>query len=401
MTKKHIIIGTSAAGIGAAQKLRQLDQESEIICISDESEMPYNKCFIADYLAGRKTLQEVFTKKDDFFVKNNIQLMLNTSVIKIEPEKKNIILSDGTSLPYDTLFLGIGRKSPQLFKEQHELSGIFTFHALHSLLLLEKYIAQHKVDSVIIIGAGLSGLECADALQKYQLSMHIVDINDQVLAAQADVEGAKLLQETIKKASVPLHLQKTVRRIIQEKGVVAGVELSDGTILTAQMIIVAAGARINTQLAQDAGIFVDETTKAIITNEYLQTNVEHIYAGGDAILVYDQLQKKQVLSCLWPDAMLQGATAAHNMIGQKKSYSGTVLLVGSSFFGLQFASCGPIVHPPSEYEVILKQGDDFYHKYLLFENRLLGFLLLGKSFNLSHLKRAVLTQEQVNRDILL
>lgn len=332
MIKKHIIIGTSAAGIGAAQKLRQLDQEAEIICISDEAEMPYNKCFIADYLAGRKTLQEVYTKKTDFFEKNNIQLLLNTTVVGIESEQKNIILDDGTSLKYDTLFLGLGRKSPQLFKEQDELSGIFTFHALHSLLLLEKYILEYKVTSVVIIGAGLSGLECADALQKYQVSMHLVDMNDQVLAAQSDVDGAMLLQDAIKKASISLHMQKTVKHIVQENDVVTGVELSDGTILAAQMVVVAAGARINTHLAcHQGGIVVDEKTKAIITNEYLQTNVEHIYAGGDAILVYDQLQKKYVPSCLWPDAMLQGATAAHNMAGHKKAYAGTVLLAGSSF----------------------------------------------------------------------
>ncbi len=400
MRKKHIIIGTSAAGIGAAQKLRQLDQEAEIICISDETEMPYNKCFIADYLAGRKTLQEVYTKKTEFFEKNNIQLLLNTIVTKIEPDKKNIVLADGSLLTYDTLFLGIGKKTPQLFKVQDELSGVFTFHALHSLLFLEKYILEHKVTAVVIIGAGLSGLECADALQKYQLNVHLVDLNDHVLAAQSDVDGAHLLQEVMQKASVTLHMKKTIQQILQQDGKVSGVELSDGTKLVAQMVVVAAGAQIKTQLAQDAGIVVDEKTKAIITNEYLLTSVEGIYAGGDAILVYDQLQKKQVPSCLWPDAMLQGVTAAHNMAGQKKSYSGAVLLVGSSFFGLQFASCGSILTIPSGYEVITKQGESFYHKYLLSENRLQGFLLIGKSFNLSLLRRAILTQEPINTDSL-
>lgn len=401
MKKKHIIIGTSAAGIGAAQKLRQLDRDAEIICISDEKEMPYNKCFLADYAAGRKSLEAVFTKNNDFFEKNSIQLLLNTRVTKIEPEKKNIILDDGSSLTYTTLFLGIGKKSPHLFKEQHEVQGIFTFHALNSLLLLEKYIVQHAVKDVIIIGAGLSGIECADALQKYGVKIHIVDLSKHVLAAQADEQGALFLQAMMRKAAVSLHLQKTVQNVLHEHGSVVGVELSDGTFVAAQMIIIAAGARINTTLARDAGIVVDEKTKAIITNEYLQTNYDDIYAGGDAILVYDHLLKKQVPNCLWPDAMLQGSIAAANMAGHKKSYSGTVVLAHSAFFGVQFATCGYFVRPSPEYETITRQGTDFYHTYVLLENRLQGFFMIGNSFSLSSLKRAILTQEQLNSAVLL
>lgn len=400
MLKKHIIIGTSAAGIGAAQKLRQLDQKSEILCISDEAQMPYNKCFLADCLAGRKNRDEVYTKKNDFFEKNNIQLLLNSTVVAIEPVQKNIILADNSIYFYDTLFLGIGKKTPQILKEQDEVHGIFAFHSLASLLVIENYLINNNVQEVVIIGAGLTGLECADALQKYHVNIHIIDMHDQVLASQSDADSAKMMQDVLEKHSVTVHLQTSIQHVMSNNAIVQAIELTNGTKITTQMIIVAAGARINTQLAQNAGIIVDPATKAIITNEYLQTNYDTIYAGGDAILVYDTLLKKKVPNCLWPDAMLQGITAAHTMAGQKKVYGGTAMIASTSFFGINFASCGSINHIPEHYQVIIKQNSDFYYKYVLFEQKLQGFLMVGSSFNLSLLKRAVLTQETINTDML-
>lgn len=395
MKKKHIIIGTSAAGIGAAQKLRQIDQESDIVCISDEPDFPYNKCFFADYLAGRKQQQELYTRKNDFFEKNRIQLLLNARVTKIDVEHKTLILHDNSRVSYDTLFLGLGRKLPSFVYQFQNLSGFFTFNSLASLLNLEKYILEQNVRSIVIIGAGLTGVECADALARFTIDIHIVDASAHMLSSLCTSAGAAFIAEKMWQTSVTLHQEKTMRTLIHDQGRVRGVVLSDGTEIEAQVVISSVSGPINSDLVLAAGIACDERTKAIITNEYLQTSAEGIYAGGDAILIYDQLLQKRVPSCLWPDAMLQGAIAAQNMAGLQKPYPGAVVLASSSFFGLNFASCGPITQGSLDFEHRIQRTEELYAHYLIAENKLKGFLLIGQKFNLSLLKRAVLTQEPI------
>ena len=307
MKKKHIIIGTSAAGIGAAQKLRQVDQESDIVCISDEPDFPYNKCFFADYLAGRKQQQELYTRKSDFFEKNRIQLLLNARVTKIDVEHKTLVLHDNSRVSYDTLFLGLGRKLPSFVQEFQNLNGFFTFNSLVSLLNLEKYILEQNVRSVVIIGAGLTGVECADALARFHVDIHIIDASAHILSSLCTSAGADFIAATMQQARVTLHQKKMMRTLISDHGRVRGVILNDGTEIEAQVVISAVSGPINSDIAYDAGIACDERTKAIITNEYLQTSAESIYAGGDAILIYDQLLQKRVPNCLWADAMLQGS----------------------------------------------------------------------------------------------
>jgi nitrite reductase (NADH) large subunit len=397
MKKKHIIIGTSAAGIGAAQKLRHVDQESDIVCISDEPDFPYNKCFFADYLAGRKQQQELYTRKSDFFEKNRIQLLLNARVTNIEPEKKQLVLHDNSRVSYYTLFLGLGRKLPSFVQESQNLNGFFTFNSLISLLNLEKYILEQNVRSVVIIGAGLTGVECADALARFHVDIHIIDASAHMLSSLCTSAGADFIAAAMQQARVTLHQKKMMRTLISDHGRVRGVILNDGTEIEAHMVISAVSGPINSDLAVDAGIMCDERTKSIITNEYLQTSAESIYAGGDVILIYDQLLQKRVPSCLWADAMLQGAIAAQNMAGLKKAYPGTVVVASSSFFGLNFASCGPITQESMAFEHWIQRTEELFAHYLIAENKLKGFLLIGKQFNLSLLRRLVLTQEPITQ----
>ena len=400
MKKTHIIIGTSAAGIGAAQTLRKLDPEAEIICISNEQSFPYNKCFLADYLAGKKIKENLYTKTPDFFEKNTIQLLLNIEVTNIDVVAKTVMLNNTASLSYDTLFLGMGKKVVPLFPQQQSIAGFFTFHDADSIFALEEYIKVKEVHSVIIIGAGLTGIECADALKKYTVNITIVERGDRVLSAYCDDESSFFLQKQLAQAGISVVLNEHVKEIVCADNRVRGVCLATGKELRADMIISAVGAQVNSELAKYAGIDVHPVTKAVITNEYLQTNHHDVYAGGDVIMVYDQLKKEYVPNCLWADAMLQGSFAAQNMAGYKKPYAGTVMLSTSTFFGMQFAACGSMKHIPETYNVMVKNGESFYHKFLLQDWKLQGFLLMGPEIPLSTVRRAVLTQEEVDLDLI-
>src|SRR5579859_659184 len=334
MSKTHIIIGTSAAGIGVLNKLRTLDPEARIICISDEKEFPYNKCLLADYMSGVKPEQAVFTRQPDFFKNNRIELLLAMSVVGIDSDRQTITLDDGQILSYDTLFLGLwsGVSKPPItctfassaFVLNDPLitlhdKGIFIFHTLGNVNDIMQYIKTHNVRNVCILGAGLSGLECADALSAHGLNITVVEKGPHVLMRQVDAQGAGLIEKYMHNKGITLLKNASVTHIVGNESV-KRIELESGEKIATDLLIIATGLKPRSSLAAESGI---ETNQGyVVTNDFLQTNVPTIWAGGDCIMVKDQLTGTLMPSCSWPDAMLQGSIAAHGMVGQKKIYPG-------------------------------------------------------------------------------
>jgi nitrite reductase (NADH) large subunit len=408
MSKTHIIIGTSAAGIGVLNKLRSLDPEGTIICISDEKELPYNKCLLADYMSGVKPEQAVFTRQPDFFKNNSIELLLGKKVVGINPNQQTVALDDGRTLAYDTLFLGLGSavskppitctfaSSTFVLNDPHYTlhdKGIFIFHTLGNVNDIVQYIKTKNVRNVCILGAGLSGLECADALSAHGLNIAVVEKGPHVLMRQVDAQGSALIEKYMHNKGITLLKNTSVTHILGNESV-KKIELESGEKIDADLLIIATGLKPRSSLATESGI---ETHQGyIITNDFLQTNVPTIWAGGDCIMVKDQLTGTLMPSCAWPDAMLQGSIAAHGMAGQKKIYPGAAIISSTAFFGIQFVTCGLINE--NNGECVIRIGQDFYHKLLIQDGYLKGYLLVGQVNEAPRLKKILLTRQKINRD---
>ncbi len=384
MKKRYIVIGTSAAGIGFLNKLVQLEPNAEIICISNEKEVPYNKCFLADYLAQRGDRNRIYTKSLDFFNQHNISLKLDTHVHQIDASKQ-IIMSSAGSFEYDYLFLGLGA-SPIKPSIQHpaELKGIFSFYNLADIIAIEEYISKHSVQNVLVVGAGLSGLECADALYQRGYPCTVVERSSQILSSLLNADAALFLANKIENF-IPVMRNTTVKELRYSGNVVTGAIFDDQSSIDANMIIFALGSKPNISVTEQTGITIEQN--AILVNEYMQTSMPNIYAGGDCIVAKNSVTGQLVRSCTWPDAMLQGLIAAQNCAGGSRAYSGIVPLVSSHFFGIQFASTGcykeqptSVQHIDSEYEAIWQN-----------DGKVKGFQLVGSAKRLPLLRRALLT----------
>jgi len=469
--KTHVIIGAAAAGIGVLNTLIKLDPSSRIICISDEYENPYNKCFLADYLLKVKQEHELNIVRAELVNNPNVHLFLGIRAIKINPEEKSIELSDGTALPYDTLFIGTG-SSPVMppISGLHDGEGVFTFHTIADANKIMAYANDHGVKAVAIVGAGLSGLECADSLRSWGLEVTVIERSDRVLARQVDEQGANFIAAMMRSAGAELLCNQTVSEIVHENGRVVGVRLDHsfripqdfptplklrrtggtngnldemesptigieknnsrsplpvrhsseerrlerlegGSLLPVEMVIIATGLKPNVDLARSAGLALRDGY--IWVDASMMTSDPSIFAGGDCVMVFDQITKQYVPSCTWPDAMQQGSIAAHGMAlrlssqasreaspgtaGQaqiKKSYPGAAVVTSSAFFGKTLVTCGLVNNFSPEYEVRITQGDDFYHKLVLDQGILKGYLLIGNTAQASKLRRAILTGEK-------
>lgn len=430
--KTYVIIGAAAAGIGALNTLTKLDPEARIVCISDEVEHPYNKCFLADYLHEDKQEGELCIVRNEILNNPNVSFLLDTRVVSIDSLAKTIMLNTGQPISYDTLLLATGSSPiiPQIPGLSHA-EGIFTFHTLADANKIKAYANDHGVKQVVVIGAGLSGLECADALRSWGLEVMVIERNDHLLGSQVDEKGAAFIAELMKQAGVELLCNVHVEEImtlslnssrrtdnsfqcahkIKGQATTCACVISQVSAIRvratprssrriercgvqdqmfpAQMVIVATGLKPNVELAQSAKIMLAGGYVAV--NEYMQTSDSSIFAAGDCVQVFDQVSGRLKPSCTWPDAMQQGSIAAHGMVGVQKKYPGSIVITSSAFFGKTFVTCGPVALPPADYEVQVKEHEDFYHTILLHNEVVKGYLLIGNTGQASKLRRALLT----------
>lgn len=393
--KTHIIIGAAAAGMGVLNTLIKLDPNSRIICISDETENPYNKCFLADYLHKVKQEHELHILRKEILEHPNFHLFLGVRVTAINPQTKTILLSDNTSVPYDTLFIGTGSSPimpPIIGLQQAE--GVFTFHTLADANKIMAYAKDNDVTRVGVVGAGLSGLECADSLRAWGLEVTVIERGDRVLTRQMDEAGSEFIAKCMRGVGIELLCNQTVEKVMHALGRVSSVLFSSGEVRQIEMLIVATGLKPNGALAQNAGLAMRDGYIAV--DEYMCSSDPNIFSAGDCVMVFDQITKQMVPSCTWPDAMQQGSIAAHGMSGIKKAYPGAFVITSSAFFGKTLVTAGEVNNLNPEYTVRITQGDDFYHKLVLHEGRLKGYLLIGNTSQASKLRRALLTGEPLS-----
>jgi 3-phenylpropionate/trans-cinnamate dioxygenase ferredoxin reductase subunit len=399
MKKRHIIIGASAAGIGVLTKLRKLAPNDDILCLTAQTEMPYNTCLLADYLSEGTPPPTLWTKTADFFSQNNIELHLNTRVTEIDSEKQYVTDQNGTHYSYDTLFIGTGTRAYHLPTERPATSGLFGFQTLTDTHQLDEFLLTAQPKKALVIGAGLSGVECADALTERGLSVTIAEYADGLLPTLINKDASAAIMTNLTKAGSTFHGGSRVEHVcVDTDGGATGALLSDGTTLHADLVVVAIGAQPNSKLAANAGLTIQN--HSIVVDRHLTTSHENIYAGGDVAAVPLYGSESLARSCTWPDAMQQGMFAARAMAGAPKPYPGVTIVLSSHFYGTQFVSAGPVTQPPTEYQQILHSGPGWYHQYLVHENRLKGFCLVGKLEQIGALRRLLTTQEEIPEGLL-
>lgn len=396
MPKQHIILGCSAAGGGVMSKLRKLAPDDTIICLTAQSEMPYNTCLLADYLSEGTPPNALWTKSATFFEKNNITLKREHRVTELDAENHMVRCHNGATFSYDSLFIGTGTRARQLPTEKPINHGLFSFQTLYDTTALDLFLRTQNPRTALVIGAGLSGVECADALVERGLNVLIAEYSSHLLPT--------LINATAGETLVP-HLRQTTfitdARIAHitadDTGRATGALLDDGSHIAADLVVVAIGATPNTSFAADANLTLLD--QSIIVDAQMKTGHDHIYAGGDAAAVPRRLGSGHQRNGTWPDAVQQGMYAAHSMTGASKEYPGLLAVLSSHFYNTQFVSCGPVVSPPASCTIHEQHGTGWYHLLLIEDNKLQGFTLIDRLTQVGLLRRLVTTQEPIPENL--
>lgn len=396
MTKQHIILGCSAAGSGVMSKLRKLAPDDTIICLTAQSEMPYNTCLLADYLSHGTPPAALWTKPAAFFEKNTITLKREHPVTELDPKNQVVRCGNGTTFSYDSLFIGTGTRARQLPKEKPITQGLFFFQTLHDTTTLDLFLRTQAPRTALVIGAGLSGIECADALVERGLTVMIAEYNSHLLPTLINNTAGETLMPHLNQTEL-ITDARIAHITADDTGRATGALLDDGAHIAADLVVVAIGATPNSSFAADAGL--NMLHGGIMVDTQMQTSHELIYAGGDAAAVPRRLGNGHQRNGTWPDAVQQGMYAAHSMVSTPKEYAGLLAVLSSHFYGTQFVSCGPVVTPPASCTIHEKHGPGWYHLLLIENNTLQGFTLIDRLAHVGLLRRLVTTQEPIPENL--
>jgi len=341
MPKRVVIIGAHAAGVDAASAVRKIDRTADITLITEEQNAGYSRCGLPFVIGGQiNDFRDLIVFSPDFYRMMRMNLKLETKVTRIDVSKKIVETvnkhNKTEEIPYDSLIIATGAKTFIPAIKGREKQGIFSLRTLEDGKRINQAINE-GARTVIVMGAGLIGLETAVALQERGLDVLIVEMLPQILPAMLDVDFANIIHEMLEKKGIKIMLGKRVEEFLgNEKvtGIIAG-----GEYLKADLFISAFGVKPNTQLASEAGIELGDT-KGIKTNIRMETNIKDVYAAGDCVESIQLVTKKPVLSQLGTVAVRQGKVAGTNAAGGYSLFTGTLGSTVTKLYETQIGATG-------------------------------------------------------------
>lgn len=313
--RTFVIIGGGAAGCAAAQMLRQVKFEGRIVLITASEEPPYDRTKLSKaYLQQDQADDLDLLRPISFYRRYDITLKTATKVTKLDAKAQTITYGEGESIQYDTLLLATGGAVKKIPIDGSDLDNVFTLRqAQDARAILE---ASKQAEKVVIVGSGFIGMEVASSLNQQGLEVTIVTPNA--------VPFENVLGEQVGKLMMQIHESHGVKFKLESKatafkgdGKIDSVELENGDVLPADMVVVGIGVQPATDFIE--GIALDEDDKSIPVNQYLQA-APNVYAAGDIAQFPHFITGESVRIEHWRLAMQHGRTAARNMTGESVAF---------------------------------------------------------------------------------
>jgi len=375
---KYVIVGASAAGIGAVEAIREVDPIGTITVISEEPCSQYSRPMISDLVSGKANFEKMNWRDDHFWEKNEVQALTGRTAVSLNLADKYVALDRGDRVNFEKLLIATGGKPFVPKIEGADKEGVFTFTTLSDAESLAAKIETFK--SAVVIGAGLIGVSVAEALVKRGLKVTMVELKDKILNLILDAKASEMVEKVIRKAGVTIVTGQTVQRILgkpEDDNVVGGVVLTNGDQLQCDLVIIAIGVIPRVELVSGADV---KTNRGIIVDRFMRTNVSDVYASGDAAEAYDFVFGENRLLPLWPLAKLEGRVAGYNMAGKKAKYPGGTAMSALKYFRIPIISIG-VANPKENdrYEFLVKHEPEknLHKKIVLKDNVIVGITLVN------------------------
>ena len=359
--KKYVIIGNGTAAVGCIEGIRSIDKTGEITIISEENHHVYSRPLISYYLENKTDLERLKYRGDSFYKDNGCRVIYGKKAVKVN--KTNVTLDDSSVIKGDRICIATGsRPFVPPIAGLDTVEKKFGFMTLDDALALEKVLS--KDSRVLIVGAGLIGLKCAEGIRDRVGSITVCDLADRVLSSILDSDCAAIVQKHLEKNGIKFLLGDTVEHFEGNSAFMKSEKQVDFDIC-----VLAVGVRANSELIKIAG---GEVNRGIIVNSKMETSLPHIYAAGDCAEGFDaSIGANRVLAIL-PNAYIGGYTAGVNMVGGDAVFCNAIPMNSIGFFGLHIMSAGDYSGVCSE-----ERTENTLKRFFTKDGYLRGFILIG------------------------
>ncbi len=359
---KYVIIGNSTAAVGAVEAIRKNDKDGKIVIISNENHHTYSRPLISYLLLGKTDKEKMKYRGPDFYTDNQCELKLNTTAQGIDVRQKQVILDDGNREDYDKLLIATG-SSPFIppIQGADTVKNKFTFASLDDALALDHVINENT--KVLIVGAGLIGLKCAEGISK-KAEIVCIDLSNRVLSSILDEESSEMIKKHLEDNHMKIYLGRQITALNENSAI-----LDDQSEITFDVLVLAVGVRPNISLLKDIG---GKTNRGILIDERGRTSIPDIYAAGDCCESMDASTGEMKVMALLPNAYMQGECAGMNMSGADYVFDKAIPMNAIGLFGKHIITAGAYAG-----EVYVEADGENYKKLFYSDNKLNGFILIG------------------------
>lgn len=362
---KYIVIGASAAGISGAKTLRELDKNAEITLISKDENV-YSRCILHHYISDHRDIKRLNFTDENFFEENNINWIKGVEVKSVDDTKKTITLSNEKELNYDKLLICSGASSfiPPV-EGLREGKNVVGLRNLDDAVLIKEQ--AKKVKNVVVLGAGLVGIDAVSGLLDYDINITLVEMGEKILPLQLDKYTSKVYEDEFSKRGLNLKLGvKAQKLILDEENNPKALLIDTGEEIPCELVIVATGVRSNVSFLENSNIECDRF--GLIIDEKGKTNIEDVFGAGDV----------SGRNPIWPTAVKEGIIAANNMVGKEMVMTD---FFGSkntmNFVGIATMSLGMVEAPDDTYNVEIDINENNYKKIIHKDGKIYGSIIQG------------------------
>ena len=362
---RYVVIGASAAGISGAKTLRELDKEAEIVLVSKDENV-YSRCILHHYISNHRDVDALNFTSKEFFEENNITWMKGLEVKALNDKDQVLELSSGETLSYDKLLVCSGASAfippvPGL-REGNNVVGL---RNLDDAILIKEQ--AKKVKNVVVLGAGLVGIDAVSGLLGQGLNISLVEMSNKILPLQLDKHASDVYEKKFIEEGVSLKLDvKAEKLLLDENNNPKALLLNTGEEVPCELVVVATGVRSNIAFMENSNVECDRF--GLIIDAKGKTNVENIYGAGDVT----------GRNPIWPTAVKEGIIAANNMLGKEMVMTD---FFGSkntmNFVGIATMSLGMVEPADETYIVETKVEGDNYKKIIHKDGKIYGAIIQG------------------------
>jgi phenylglyoxylate dehydrogenase epsilon subunit len=337
---EYLIIGSSHAGLAAADEIRMNDDAGSLAMVTMEDLLPYSPTVLPYIISGKVSAPQIYLRDAEYFRAQRIDFVKGKAVTRVVPETREVMLSDGSRIHYEKLLVATGAE-PTIPRVEN--LAYVPFLKLRTMAdALQHLDAIPRARSAVVMGTGLVGMHAAENFVHRGMHVDVIRArakkDPRIMPNYFDEECSGMIQKVFESHDVNFYLTDHAVRVAYEGGGFTAT-LSSGKVLRAEMLLVCTGIKPRTEFLSHSGVKVDE---GILVDRKMKTSVDQIWAAGDVAQAEDFFGSSKILNAILPDAVLQGKIAGADMSGGRldSDYVGGISMNTFNFFGNRAFSIG-------------------------------------------------------------